>query len=190
MCSSGSIPTPKHRANTLQLNVWLRNPQQATILTNNCYPSGRPCQGRGNEEEKQRICRQEAKHPRHNLTQGDLVLIRQRKLNKLTPAYDPETFKIQDVKGTLILVERASDGKQLKRNTSHLKKIPGDAKPVTATPSEEFSDVDNTDEDQDSDTPEDIQVVIPEALEKHTDTTTKSRRSIKQPVWMKDYVIS
>ena len=118
------------------------------------------------------------------------LLIRQRKLNKLTPAYDPEPLKIQDVKGTQIQVERASDGTQFKRNTSHLKKIPGDAKPVAATPPEEFSDGDNADEDQDSDTPEDIQVVIPETLEKHTDTTTKSGRSIKQPVWMKDYAIS
>ena len=67
-----------------------------------------------------------------------------------------------------------------------MKKIPGDAKPVTATPPEELSDADNPDEHQDSDTPEDIQVVIAETLEKHTDTTTKSGRSIKQPVWMKD----
>ena len=57
---------------------------------------------------------------RHNITQGDLVLIRQRKLNKLTPAYDPKPFKIQDVKGTQILVEHDSDGKHLRRNTSHL----------------------------------------------------------------------
>ena len=106
------------------------------------------------------------------------LLIRQRKLNKLTPAYDPEPFKIQDVKGTQRQVEQASNGKQFKRNTS------------AATPPEEFSDGDNADEDQDSDTPEDIQVVIPETLEKHTDTTTKSGRSIKQPVWMKDYAIS
>ena len=83
-------------------------------------------------------------------------------------------------------MERASDGKQLKRNTSHLKKIPGDAKPVTASPPEELSDVGNTDEDQDEDTPEDI----PETLEKHTETATKSGRSVKQSVWMKDYVIS
>ena len=50
----------------------------------------------------------------HNLTQGDLLLIRQRKLNKLTLACDPEPFKIQDVKGTQILVERASDGNNSK----------------------------------------------------------------------------
>ena len=55
-------PAPKHRANTLQLNVWSQNPQQATILTNDCHPRGSPCQGWGNEEEKQRICRQKAKH--------------------------------------------------------------------------------------------------------------------------------
>ena len=68
--------------------------------------------------------------------------------------------------------------------------MPGDAKLVTATPQEELSDVDNTDEEQDSDTLEVIQIVIPETLEDHTDTSTKFGRSVKQPVWMKDYVIS
>ena len=47
-----------------------------------------------------------------------------------------------------------------------------------------------SDEKASADAPEDIQIIIPETLEKHTDTTTKSGRSVKQPVWMKDYVIS
>ena len=52
---------------------------------------------------------------------GDTVLIRQRRLNKLTTRFDPSPFYITRIKGTMITARRR--GKYVTRNASHFKKI-------------------------------------------------------------------
>eukprot|EP00795_Rhopilema_esculentum_P002360 gene2360-18000_t len=52
---------------------------------------------------------------------GNLVLIRQRKRNKLTSKFDPKPFRIVRIKGTMITACR--DGQCVTRNISFFKPI-------------------------------------------------------------------
>ncbi|KAJ8027737.1 hypothetical protein HOLleu_29776 [Holothuria leucospilota] len=61
---------------------------------------------------------------KHSLKQssirvGDSVLLRQNKINKLTPPYDPKPFKVISVKGSTITAE--GDGRTITRNSSFFK---------------------------------------------------------------------
>ncbi|KAJ8038834.1 hypothetical protein HOLleu_16375 [Holothuria leucospilota] len=50
---------------------------------------------------------------------GDSILVRQNKINKLTPPYDPKPFKVVSVKGSMITAER--DARTITRNSSFFK---------------------------------------------------------------------
>ena len=53
---------------------------------------------------------------------GDYVLVRQQKINKFTPNFDPKPLRITKVKGTMITAERS--GFMMTRNQSFFKSIP------------------------------------------------------------------
>ena len=53
---------------------------------------------------------------------GDYVLVRQQKINKFTPNFDPKPLRITKVKGTMITAERP--GFMITRNQSFFKSIP------------------------------------------------------------------
>lgn len=55
----------------------------------------------------------------HSFKINDLVLLKQVKTNKCTPQFDPEPFKIVNIKGTMISIER--NNRQYARNASMLK---------------------------------------------------------------------
>ncbi|XP_040066786.1 uncharacterized protein K02A2.6-like [Ixodes scapularis] len=56
---------------------------------------------------KHKIYADKRRHARpHNLTVGDRVLSKQNQRNKLTPAYDPKSYHVIDVKGTQITARR------------------------------------------------------------------------------------
>ena len=52
---------------------------------------------------------------------NDLVLVKQRKQNKLSTPFDPSPFRVVRKKGTMITACR--NGKYITRNTSHFKAI-------------------------------------------------------------------
>ena len=54
--------------------------------------------------------------------EGDRVLLKQEKTNKLTPTFTPEPFHVLDKAGNSIVVE-SPDGVQYKRNSTHVKKF-------------------------------------------------------------------
>ncbi|MES9884605.1 MAG: transposase family protein, partial [Sedimenticola sp.] len=56
-----------------------------------------------------------------DLSVGDSVLVKQRKLNKLTPAFNPEPATILQKKGSMITVQLG--GKTVTRDTSHFKPL-------------------------------------------------------------------
>ena len=58
----------------------------------------------------------------HTLEEGDTVLIRQRKKNKLTPSYDSEPLDVTDVKGSMVTAQRRK-GRPVTRDGSWFKKV-------------------------------------------------------------------
>lgn len=56
------------------------------------------------------------------LAEGDAILLKQPRMNKLAPPFDPKPFKITKRKGNMVTVER--DGRKLTRNITHCKRIP------------------------------------------------------------------
>ena len=60
----------------------------------------------------------------HNLNAGDITLVKQRRLNKASPHFEPVPYTVLDVKGSMIAARRATDQKEVTRNSSHFKKLP------------------------------------------------------------------
>lgn len=71
-----------------------------------------------------------------NLEIGDSVLLKQRKCTQLSTPFEP--YRIVSKKGSMIVVENSS-GKRLARNSTHVKRIPKNAKTVKPN-SVEYSD--------------------------------------------------
>lgn len=61
--------------------------------------------------------RRAAKKPHFAI--GDQVLVKQKKVNKLTPRFDPQAYKITKIKGTMITANRPNH--TITRNCSHFK---------------------------------------------------------------------
>ena len=61
-------------------------------------------------------------HPIY-INEGDLVLVRQRKMNKLTPYFSPNPYKVVSRKGTMITATRSDH--RITRDVSHFKKVSG-----------------------------------------------------------------
>ena len=58
-----------------------------------------------------------------NLNDGDLTLVKQGRLNKASPYFEPVSYIILDVEGSTITARRATDQKEVDRNSSHFKKL-------------------------------------------------------------------
>ena len=57
---------------------------------------------------------------------GDLVLVKQPKLNKLTPPFDLDPYFVKCVKGSMVIAERSN--KRVTRNKEHFILLPIDNK--------------------------------------------------------------
>ena len=75
----------------------------------------------------------------HNVNAGDTILVKQRRLNKASPHFEPVPYPVLDVKGSMITARRTTDQKEVTHNSSHFKKLrnpPGttipDTEPVPA----------------------------------------------------------
>ena len=70
----------------------------------------------------------------HDLNAEDITLVKQRRLNKASPHFEPVPYTILDVKGSMITARRATDQKEVACNSSHFKKppnLPGSTIPDT-----------------------------------------------------------
>jgi len=150
----------------------------------------------------------------HNLNAGDITLVNQRRLNKASPHFEPVPYTVLDVKGSMITTRRATDQKEVTRNSSHFKKLPNvpgstipDTEPVpaneqvpidfegpeicqpapTAAPFEESSRAhpSDTNGNQDNTTLAATELSTPSPV-----VSSRSGRLIKKPGWMKDYVMT
>ena len=75
---------------------------------------------------------------------GDLVLVRQRKQNKLSMRFDPPPFRVTSKRGTMVTARR--NDKYITRNTSHFKLVDPAIKEMTDD--EEEDDDESTDGEQ------------------------------------------
>ena len=116
----------------------------------------------------------------HDIHVGDTVLVKQPRKNKLTTAYDPQPYVIEDINGSMISASRESG--KIVRNSSHFKRL--DAKP---------EEIWITHEDPVDIVPEVIptQTVTPEATVQEQsvpqEVVTRSGRHSKKPQWLQDY---
>jgi len=89
---------------------------------------------------KMKACaHQERQAKSQNLNAGDITPVKQRRLNKASPHFEPVPYTIVDVKGSMITARRATDQKEVTCNSSRFKKLPNlpgstipDTKPVLA----------------------------------------------------------
>ena len=76
-----------------------------------------------------------------NIMTGDRVLVKQRKINKLTPKFQPHPYTVTDTNGTMITAESEITGKKITRNISFYKEIPKDAEfPIVLKEEDEIDD--------------------------------------------------
>ena len=57
----------------------------------------------------------------HNFKVGDIVLVKQRKHNKWSTAFEPAFYSVIKIQGSAIFIHRNRDGRELCRDASHLK---------------------------------------------------------------------
>ena len=150
----------------------------------------------------------------HNLNAGDTTLVKQRRLNKPSPPFEPVPYTVLDVKGSMITARRATDQKEVTCNSSHFKKLPNppdstipDTEPVPADgqmpldfegsevcqPSPTSAPQEESSQAQPSDTNGNKDNITLAAAEQSTHSppiSSCSGRLIKKPSWMKDYVMS
>ena len=76
-----------------------------------------------------------------SLPAGDRVTIKQRKLNKLTPIFEPTSYRVICTKGTLVKADAENSDRVVTRNISHSRRIPKDAvfpKSTSDEPDDDF----------------------------------------------------
>jgi len=166
------------------------------------------------KEEMKAYADQKRQAKLHNLKAGDITLVKQRKLNKASPDFEPVPYTILDVKGSMITARRSTDQKEVTRNSYHFKKppnLPGSTIPdtesvladeqvpldfegpeicqlaSTSAPQEEYSQAHprETDGNQDNATLAAADHIAPSPR-----LTSRSGRPLKKPGWMKDYVMT
>ena len=57
---------------------------------------------------------------KHTFAIGQTVLMKQRRLDKLTPLFEPNRYQITYIKGSRIIAKRLKDGRYLTRNCSEV----------------------------------------------------------------------
>ena len=91
---------------------------------------------------KQKMCIHADRH-RHTkqspMQPGDQVLVKQKRLTKLTPPYSPHPYEIIEKKGSMITARRGNH--KIVRNSSHFRSVTGVPSSLRAeTPEEEYPD--------------------------------------------------
>ena len=80
-----------------------------------------------NDQKAKEKMKEYADHTRntvnHNISTGDIVLVRQRRRNKFSTPFEPIPYIVERVHGTMITAERTTDQRRVTRNSSHYKKF-------------------------------------------------------------------
>ena len=125
------------------------------------------------------------------MNEGDIVLIKQEKKNKLSAAYEPSPHVVDKVNGSMITA-RKSNGKLITRNSSAFKKIPKElAEDHTGGLENEFEIGEETVEEEV--TPETVEEEITPETEKEEEIepkerVTRSGRISRKPRYLQDYI--
>ena len=102
-------------------------------------------------------------HAKPNTLQvGDRVLVKQRKLHKVTPRFNTNPYYITDMKGTLVTASNPTNHHEITRNTSHFKPIP-----ETAVVPRPFQPEEGDDEVREEEAPSDRIPVEPVQSRQH-----------------------
>ena len=56
------------------------------------------------------------------VTEGDLILLRQNRENKLSPTFEPEPYRVAEKNGNAVVIENSA-GQSKMRNADHMKKF-------------------------------------------------------------------
>ena len=140
--------------------------------------------------------------------------MKQTSLNKASPRFEPVPYTVLDVKGSMITARRATDQKQVTRNSCHFKKLPNppgssipDTEPVPADEQVplDFEGPEVCQPASTSAPQEDSSQAHPSEINGNQDNTTlaaveqstpsppvssRSGRLIKKPGRMEDYVMT
>ena len=81
-----------------------------------------------------------------DIAEGDLVLLKQARENKLSPTYEPEPYRVRQRNGNAVVVEN-SEGVQKMRNTGHMNKFVEPEIEVLPEPAEGSNDTVQIDPD-------------------------------------------
>ena len=76
------------------------------------------------DKEYKRSWENQHRHPtvqKHRFKIGDKVLLKKRKINKWSPAFEKEFYKITGIRGSTIQAKRKSDGRMMTRDASKFK---------------------------------------------------------------------
>ena len=120
-------------------------------------------------------------HKASTIQIGDMVLVRQKRKNKLSSRYHPEPVRIIQRKGSMVTVEKP-DGSTLTRNIFHVKKISKEA-------TNRWKNVPEESEEEDS---EDIPEDNPDGQNKSPEQQVQIRRPARErqpPSYLGDYVV-
>jgi len=101
----------------------------------------------GKRKQKQYADQKRQTEP-HNFQQGNTVLVRQPKKNKLSSPFDPKPYSVTNTNGSMITAQRGN--KKITRNSSHFKHISANVpSPLNVEEEGEESDQDHEESDQD-----------------------------------------
>ena len=135
---------------------------------------------------------------KHNISTGDIVLVRQRRRNKFSTPFEPIPYIVERVKGTTITEKRTTDQRRITRNSSNYKKFTAGSQYAQDEVPWDFEEVDE-ENDNLSETEKNTYLPDPEQLNlddgrnlNHSQlldqqpTTRKSGRARRKSVWTKD----
>ena len=124
--------------------------------------------------------RRSAEHS--NIAEGDEVLLRQTRENKLSPNFEPEPYKVIEKGGNAVVVADA-EGNTKMRNASHMKKLVQTTKPDAESQSHGQAES----QGMQSAPPEPSEILAPPP-ELPADLVPRPARAKQPPFWFKDYV--
>lgn len=139
-------------------------------------------------KEKGKLYADERRNAKPNLiSEGDDVLVKKMaKTNKLTPNFDPKIFKVIKRKGGDVIVASEETGVKYRRHVSHLQRIPENFETDSALSSNE-GDGPSTSGTFNGATCENDRRSVNSA-KRFAPGGSGTRRTIRQPVYMRDYV--
>ena len=133
-----------------------------------------------------------------DIAEGDLILLRQNRENKLSPTFEPEPYRVVEKNGNAVVIENSA-GQSKMRNAGHMKKFvdPGTERGATETKLPAPSIATDTPKEggtfeqdpvggfQQNSQPQTVPSLLSPSLEQPQSRPVRKRET---PEWMKDFV--